>query len=380
MENPTAEETVEIMNSNKVEDEEQQPSEDKTNLFQEECIPVTQGQYAHEQITPERNCVYSPEEDPQYEDLTAVDLRTSRAMEHIENLPDTMRQFRPNQKETISIAQLIENFYYNDPSGNKNSPRYFLVTTPSSKGEYLMSNHETYEDNHDYVITDYPTSDQTYPQSMYAEGTNYPNCWDAETNTEPVLKVDQETQTWIREVREVSVQTDAIAYSLMKNTKPMNFKYTCSLCQRLYSSKSSYDRHLRTHSNNGDRKMIADVHFTTQAKLQIYKKHMSNGHLQNPIVIQMPRKAFRCDICERCFPSQIERESHECIVEPFSMTKCPHCPVKCYTVGALNDHIKYTHNIEHTQGTNNQYYCVFCNMSFENGYNFHLHLDKHLSP
>lgn len=207
------------------------------------------------------------------------------------------------------------------------------------------------------------------------------NFWSVGTNTDQASFVNQASQTINKATKEASIQTDlymsSFPNSLFKSNLSMKPWFVCCFCQRHYSTKSTYERHLRVHIKTNNRQIRAKVVLSSESNNQNF-----NAQNETPIIIQLPSSTkIKCDQCKKNFSSKIEKDEHKksCIIEPFPMTKCRYCDVKCYTSGLMDEHVKNVHS-KNKSPRKNFYYCVFCDESFRTCNSFHLHLDQHLSP
>lgn len=308
----------------------------------------------------------------------------------VNNSSGSNLEYYENKKDAISIAHLLKNVNSND-SYLLNVSSNLQVENPTENGNYTISNLESYKDDVNqapHINHCRPTSYQKIdPQKKYTlkkVSFNGPDLWNAENNVDFVLLVDQETQTKLKESKEASVQTDTVnkcTYTLLKKRKTLsNLNYSCLICQRFYSSKSSYDRHARTHVTNEN--VITNLHITTKSKFKIFEENTrrsSQSHIGLPMALQEPKFIkFQCGICCKSFSSQAARDIHtnNLALEEFPMLKCKECNVKFFTLGALQEHVYFVH--ERNTYKSNAYCCVFCNESFESSYSFQLHLDEHL--
>lgn len=297
-------------------------------------------------------------------------------------------EYYENKKDAISsMAHLLKNANSND-SYHVNVSSDLQVENPTENGNYTISNLEYYKDDVDQVPHNHCTSYQKIdPQKKYTlkkVSFNGTDLWNAENNVDFVLLVDQETQTKMKESKEASVQTDTVnkcTYTLLKKRKALsNLNYSCLICQRFYSSKSSYDRHARTHVSNEN--IITNLQITTKSKCKTFEENTrksSQSHVGLTMTLQEPKFIkFQCNICCKTFSSQAARDIHtdNLVLEEFPMVKCKECHVKFFTLGALQEHVYFVH-ARNTYKCN-AYCCVFCNESFESSYSFQLHLDEHL--
>lgn len=282
------------------------------------------------------------------------------------------------KKDAMSMAHLLKSVNSND-SYLVNVSSDMQVENPTENGNYTVSNLESYKEkvsdvSHNHCSSSYQNVDPQKKYTLKKVSFNVPDLWNAENNLDFVLLVDQETQTRMKESKEASVQTETVnkcTYSLLKKRKNLN--YSCLICQRFYSSKSSYDRHARTHVTNEN--VVTNLHITTKSKFKIFEENIcksSQSHLGLPIT------EFQCGICCKSFSSQAARDIHtdNLVLEEFPMVKCKECHVKFFTFGALQEHVYFVH-VRNTFKSN-AYCCVFCNESFESSYSFQLHLDEHL--
>lgn len=306
-----------------------------------------------------------------------MDLTIPQAQ--VVELPRPIIHRKKNHGEMISIAEVFENLYY-DENNSEHSLSTFASGNSSSTDDYNMS---SYNENQEFLVAlDYSVHGKISSEGMYERPLEMV-FRSIGTNTDPLTMADSGTQTNLKETAEKPVQTDQETnLSLDKNERKSNKKLSCCICHRVYGSKVTHDRHLRTHflvANN--QQIVSNVRFTTEAKLQFYKKReMSHKQTYEPIIIQMPTtNKAHCKYCKKRFDSQKEVEDHldDCIGEPFEMIKCPECSIRFYTVGCLNQHVDTVHK---NPTSTNAYYCIFCNEHFDAAFTFQVHLDKHLSP
>lgn len=295
-------------------------------------------------------------------------------------------EYYKNKKDAVSMAHLLKNVNSNDSYLVNDSPN-LQVQNPTENGNNSISNLESYRGDVNQVLHNHCTSYQKIdPQKKYTLKKvcfNGPDLWNAEKDVDFVLLVDQETQTRLKEFKETSVQTDTIdkrTYTLLKKRKNLSsLNYSCLICQRFYSSKSSYDRHARTHVTNEN---VITNFITTESKFKIFEENIfksSQSHVGLPMTLQEPKFIkFQCSICCKSFASQAARDIHmdSLVLEEFPMVKCKECHVKFFTLGALQEHVYFVH--DRNAYKCNAYCCVFCNESFESSYSFQLHLDEHL--
>lgn len=280
-------------------------------------------------------------------------------------------------------VQSTDEFYFKDPNTvtSWSSKEVQSVTDTVIPKEYTEENYKKLTEsaaryNFPHILQSQKFNSTDNPHSSL----HLVNFWSVGTNTDKISFVNQETQT-VKSTKEASVQTDlhmsSFPGSLLKSSLNMKPKFVCCFCQRHYSSKITYERHLRVHIKTNNRQIRAKVVLSSES---INNQHF-NAHNETPIIIQLPSSTkTKCDQCKKYFSSKMEKDAHNksCIMEPFPMKKCLYCDVKFYTSGAMDEHVKVVH-AKNQSPRQNSYYCVFCDESFNTGYSFHLHLDQHLA-
>ncbi|XP_054258821.1 zinc finger protein 652-B-like [Macrosteles quadrilineatus] len=334
--------------------------QNKEDRHTNNCSPLAQGGNLH---VDEVDLTFGKEE------TSAVDLRVLRPLRYYTESTQIQESYRDQEPMTVSDMlndSHITHYTREDASLNATSIKHDYVPHPTFyREDYKNASDEPSEFKIDDGICETMDEDNN-------------NQWDAATNTEHIKVEDKGSQTGIIETREVAVQTDIknaiIPLTFFKNIEKKIANYTCHICHRVYISKPSFERHLRTHKKEQNN-VFADVKLTTETKLQICKRSSNpkNLNTQKPIIIHVPRSILQCEKCYMTLENQKQKDNHNCCFTPFSLIKCPECHIKFYTPGALNEHIGMVHKKD------NAYYCIFCNKSFNAGYNFHLHLDEHLS-
>lgn len=315
-------------------------------------------------------------------EFSAVDLRTTKPPTTVDTSRGNIKYYT-NKKDADSMGHEHSNdLYFVDVASGAQ------VENPSQNANYTAFNYESDKYDINQASHNHCTSYQKIdPQKKYTLkriSSSNPIDLNAENGADFVLLVDQETQTQTKESTEASVQTDKDASkctnSLLKRRGLSSLNYCCLVCQRFYTSKSSYDRHARTHVVNGN--VITNLHITKKANLMILGENIckSQTHIDLPMALQEPKLTkFQCDICCKSFSSQDARDFHmdNFFLQNFPMIKCKECHVKFFTLGALHEHVNVVHEISSKKC--NTYCCIFCNESFESSFNFQLHLDEHLS-
>lgn len=131
----------------------------------------------------------------------------------------------------------------------------------------------------------------------------------------------------------------------MQPTKCVPRTYTCHLCEESCANRTSYYRHIKSHTRN-------QVASTYERKCHDYFRSITVLQRGNSIF-------FQCNICLKIFKSRQNNAFHAFCgknsnSKPF---KCVFCDKSFVLKGSYNDHIK-THTKE------KPYTCTVCNKEF----------------
>lgn len=132
-------------------------------------------------------------------------------------------------------------------------------------------------------------------------------------------------------------------------------KHSCSICGREYMAKSTLEKHMREHRNEGHHCTVCDRHFAFKAR---YDEHMISHKTEKP---------FTCELCGSSFKSKRDLGRHYATHD--KKLECSICGRKFATNFSLKNHLRM-HSGETCM-------CSYCGYEFHSSRTLHRHLRKY---
>lgn len=182
---------------------------------------------------------------------------------------------------------------------------------------------------------------------------------------------------------------DLYEHKQMSHVFKKSIYLTCEMCQRCFIKKEKMDRHRRSHKNPFCQ--LCDKNFTSQSTyIQHIRRHIKKlaiimkKHKQfcsfcekecsndnefslhvNKVHLQI--KPYGCDMCEKHFYTDYNLRCHRRVHTVYSKEQCEFCNKILYSRKKLVIHIR-----KHIGDT--PFYCQLCNQSFYSEFQLNKHL------
>lgn len=142
--------------------------------------------------------------------------------------------------------------------------------------------------------------------------------------------------------------------------------YTCPLCDKNFSTKTSLTRHKSTHEDQPN-------HICEHCKKKFRNKNTLKRHLQKSHSELHPQPEYHfCGICDKVFLMKENLELHLASHVKSEKYRCVYC-FKTFSYQMLLDQHEKSHHSE----IGSVYKCFLCEMEFSNRYKLQMHMKIH---